>query len=94
METEKNLCSPEHIQYGMNASIAKLFGVTPPQVTRWDSGQSLLSEKVLIRASRCGLTKGQILDAYDRRREDFRRGGNPSEKWKTELQQIVESLIN
>lgn len=93
METEKNLCSPEHIQYGMNASIAKLFGVTPPQVTRWDSGQAL-SEKVLIRASRCGLTKGQILDAYDRRREDFCRGGNPSEKWKTELQQIVESLIN
>lgn len=85
-------CKPEHIRYGQNKAIAKLFGVLPDQVTRWDKGKIMLSEKVLIRASRCGLTKGQILDAYDRRREDYKKGASIPDKWKTELQEIVESL--
>lgn len=97
MET-RILCRPEHIRYGQNMTIAKLFGVDKAQVTRWDKGKTQLSEKVLIRAARCGLTKGQILDVYDLRREDYRedyqKGAMPSDKWKDELNEIVESLTN
>ena len=89
------VCQPEHIRHGQNKAIAKLFGVLPDQVTRWDKGKIMLSEKVLIRASRCGLTKGQILDAYDRRREDYQAGTTSrSTRYTIELSAIVESLTN
>lgn len=87
----KSKITPEHIRYGRSTDLMVLFGADMPQISRWDNCKATISEPVLERASKAtGLTKGQIIDAYDLRRKDIK--AKKSEdwiKWQAELRTLV-----
>ena len=93
--------SPEHIRYGKQSDLAKLFKASLSQISRWDNQQAGISEALLARVANAnyGITKGQILDAYNLRQQDIEAKKKELEakrkdilKWQSELSALVKEL--